>query len=188
MAVLLIVFGEWLPLIALWLTPVIPEPCRIPKQVTKALAGIENRRRERERRIAMDAARLMHSQRKPGAALLEQVQGKESKPLPLLQPEDVKSMDTLGLLKASSKLDTHSRVWDWLFVTPPQGLLRWGLERRLRYLREDDLLIQRDGGWQGLGEKELRRACVERGIDVLDRSEGELRRAALEWFGVRGGK
>ncbi|KAF2661539.1 hypothetical protein K491DRAFT_564024, partial [Lophiostoma macrostomum CBS 122681] len=182
--VLVLVFGEWLPFVALWLTPVIPEPCRIPKQISKALNSAETRRRAREKRIAMDAARLLHGQRKPGAALLEQIEEKKNKPLPLLKPQDVEGLDTVGLLRASAKLDTHSRVWDWFpFITPPKGLLRWGLQRRLGYLKEDDHLIQRDGGWQGLGEKELRRACAERGIDVLGKSEGELRRAALEWFG-----
>ena len=86
----------------------------------------------------------------------------------------------------SARLDAHSWVWDKLFLTPPRPLLRWDVGKRLAYLKKDDGLIERDGGWQGLGAVEVRRACKERGIDVLEKSEGELRKGLAGWFGVRG--
>ena len=43
-------------------------------------------------------------------------------------------------------------------------------------------LACRDGGSQALDGQELRRACVERGIDVLGKSEAEIRRALALWY------
>jgi hypothetical protein len=180
---LVLVFGEWLPLFVIWLTPVVPEACRIPKQVHKTLVGLEKRRKERQRRLAIDAARLIQRDRQAGTA---QASHSLEPPFTNLTPQAVDKLDLFSLLTVSSKLDAHSKIWDWLFLTPPKGVLKWGVKRKLGYLTRDDQLIARDGGWQGLGKHEVERACVERGIDVLVRSESDLRRELAKWYG--GGK
>jgi hypothetical protein len=176
MAVLVLVFGEWLPLFALYLTPLIPEPCRIPKQTHRTLEKSEIRRKERERRLALNAPRLVAKDRKPGITSTGVVAPNA------VHIDTVKNMDLFSLLTLSVKLDCHSRVWDWLFLTPPKGALRWGLRRKLEYLKRDDGLIERDGGLGGLSEREVRRACMERGVRVLGRKVEDLRRELAAWF------
>ncbi|KAF2242017.1 hypothetical protein BU26DRAFT_524658 [Trematosphaeria pertusa] len=175
-AAIVLVLGEWTPVIALYVTPLIPEPCRIPAQVRRGLHKKEIRRKERERRLAMDAARLVARDRKPGTT-----------PTGLVRPqtlrlEEVRKMDLYTLLTLSTRLDCHSGIWDRLFLTPPKALLKWALRKKVEYLRKDDGLIERDGGWQALESKEIQRACVERGISVVGRSEEALRRELAAWF------
>ncbi|KAF2018378.1 hypothetical protein BU24DRAFT_421368 [Aaosphaeria arxii CBS 175.79] len=179
-ATLVLLFGEWLPLLALYITPLIPEPCRIPKQVERDMRKAEEKRRERLRRLGVDAARLVQADRRAGAGS-GQATGMMVAPR-AVKLEDVDRLDLYTLLGISARLDTHSRVWDWLYVTPPKPLLRWGVGRKLAYLKKDDGLIERDGGWQGLGKEEVLRACVERGVDVLKKNEGELRKGLAEWY------
>lgn len=129
----------------------------------------------------MDAARLLYGTRKPGVPT-----SVDDVPAPnAVKPEDLKKLHLFGLLTLSSKLDAHGKLWDLLLLTPPKGVLRWGLKRRLQYLQKDDELIMRDGGWQGLGREEGIRACMERGIDVLGRSDKELRGDLKAWFEKR---
>jgi hypothetical protein len=178
---LVLLLGEWLPLIVMYITPVIPEPCRIPSQTTRTLRKLEQRRKERERRLGMDAARLLYGTRKPGVPT-----SVDDVPAPnAVKPEELKKLHLFGLLTLSSKLDAHSKLWDLSLLTPPKGVLRWGLRRRLQYLQKDDELIMRDGGWQGLCREEGIRACMERGIDVLDRSDKDLRGGLKAWFEKR---
>ncbi|KAF2641361.1 hypothetical protein P280DRAFT_375097, partial [Massarina eburnea CBS 473.64] len=175
-AVLVLVFGEWMPLIALYITGLVPEACRIPRQVERTLRKLEARRKERERRLALDAARLVSRDRKPGSTSSAIVRPAG------IRPQDVDKLDLYTLLRLSTKLDAHSQAWDWLFTTPPKPLLKWGVRRKLDYLARDDGLIGRDGGAQALNEKEVGRACVERGLDVVGKSERELRKGLAEWF------
>lgn len=174
--VLVLMMGEWLPLLALYITPLIPEPCRIPAQIRRKLEKQETRRKERERRLAIDAARLVARDRKPGMTNLGIVRPEA------VRLEEVDHMDLYTLLNLSTKLDCHSWIWDRLFLTPPKPLLRMDVRRKLGYLRRDDMLIERDGGWQALEGKEVERACVERGIAVLGRKEADLRRELAAWF------
>ncbi|KAH7138212.1 hypothetical protein B0J11DRAFT_475605 [Dendryphion nanum] len=162
---LVLVFGEWVPVFALYITPLIPEPCRIPKQVERTLKKTEERRRDR----------------KPGVSLLQDQRVPRA-----LKVEAVDNMDTFALYNHAARLDAYSRIWDWMPFMAPMGVVKWGLKKKLGYLRRDDELIVRDGGWQGLGREEVVRACFERGIAVLDRSEAVMRQGLAEWFGGEG--
>ncbi|CAO2656442.1 Nn.00g052450.m01.CDS01 [Neocucurbitaria sp. VM-36] len=191
---LVLLLGEWLPLVVLYMTPVIPEACRIPKQVAKDLSKTEKVRHERLRRVSLDAMRLMAQDRRtPGssttsanppnaaAAMVPAAGGSDAK---LVKAQD---MTLYELLLASARYNCHSRIFDWLYLTPPKSLLRRRVAQRLEYLGKDDALIERDGGWAALGKEEVQRACVERGIDVLGKREDELRRAlVVRWKGGRG--
>lgn len=175
-AALLLAFGEWLPLLVVYLTPVVPEPCRIPAQIQRTLKKIEQRRSERERRLAIDAARLVARDRKPGATNSGNIRPQAVK------LEELDRADLYMLLSLDVRFGVQPRVWDWLFMTPPKVLLRWGLRNRIGYLQKDDWAIRRDGGFQALDAKEVERACVERGIKVLGRKESELRKELARWF------
>jgi hypothetical protein len=173
---LVLIFGEWLPLLALYITPVVPEPCRIPAQIKRKLEKAATRRRERERRLALDAARLVSRDRKPGSIGTGVVAPQA------VQVEALEKMDLFALLSLSTRLDCHGGIWDKLFLTPPKPVLKWALKRRIDYLRNDDGLIERDGGWQGLNEQEIERACTERGVDILGKKKEVLRREIAAWF------
>ncbi|KAK7193193.1 uncharacterized protein CC84DRAFT_1166488 [Paraphaeosphaeria sporulosa] len=175
-AALLVVFGEWLPLLVVYLTPVVPEPCRIPYQLERSLKSAEKRRQERERRLAIDAARLVARDRKPGVSSPGVIRPQT------VDLEALDRADLFTLLSLDARFGVQPRVWDWLFLTPPKALLRWGLKRRIGYLQKDDEAIRRDGGFQALEVREVQRACVERGIRVLGRKEGELRKELAGWF------
>ncbi|PVH97675.1 hypothetical protein DM02DRAFT_616312 [Periconia macrospinosa] len=174
---IVIVLGEWTPLVALYLTPLIPEACRIPQQIDSKLRKAEARRQERLRRLALDAARLVARDRKPGAPMSPSAVRPAG-----VRPEDVDQLDYYTLLSLSSRLDAHGALWDRLFITPPKAWLKWGLKAKLEYLKRDDALIRRDGGPGSLGEKELKRACFERGINVVDVGESALRKELAKWF------
>lgn len=183
--------GEWLPLIVLYITPVIPEACRIPQQVQRELGKREQIRQERLRRVSLDAMRLMSKDRRaagtsPPITTAVDV-SKDAKAVPMneavvtFKPQD---MTLFELLLTSARYNCHGRIFDWLYLTPPKSLLRKSVGEKLEYLRKDDALIERDGGWAALGKEEIERACVERGIDVLGKSEGELRKAlVVQWKG-----
>lgn len=175
-AALLVLFGEWLPLLVVYITPVVPEPCRIPSQIERTLKSIEKRRAERERRLAIDAARLVARDRRPGVTTPGAIRPQT------VDLEALDKADLYTLLNLDVRFGVQPRVWDWLFLTPPKALLRWGLKGRIGYLQKDDEAIRRDGGFQALEAREVERACVERGIRVLGRKEVELRKELAEWF------
>lgn len=190
--VLLLLFGEWLPLIVLYITPVIPEACRIPSQVQKQLSKREKMRHERLRRVSNSAMTLMARDRRPAGTTAPQItqSADPSHGAPALPMSEAifhfkaEEMTLFELLLASARYDCHGRAFDLLGLTPPKWWLKRNVGKTLEYLKQDDKLIERDGGWMALGKAEVERACVERGIDVLGKKEAEMRRAlVVEWKG-----
>lgn len=174
--VLLVVFGEWLPLLVVYVTPVVPEPCRIPSQVERTMRKGEERRTERERRLAIDAARLVARDRVVGSTNPVDIRPQA------VSLDVVEKADLYTLLGLDIRFGIQPKIWDWLFMTPPKALLRYGLKKRISYLKKDDAAIERDGGFQALNAVEVKRASAERGIRVLGRKEPELRKELAAWF------
>ncbi|KAF1362318.1 hypothetical protein EJ07DRAFT_107444 [Lizonia empirigonia] len=199
MGFLILALGEWLPLVVVYLTPVIPEACRIPAQVERTLRKLEARRRDRLNRIAMDAQRLQTRDRTPRtdedairlAAAAEGLLSPDSKfgkegglamASAIIPPSASQDLSLFHLLLLSARLNCHARLFDTLYLTPPKWLLQRSVSRTLAYLTQDDELIRRDGGSQALDKQELQRACVDRGIDVLGKSEAEQRKSLARWY------
>lgn len=156
---MVLLFGEWLPLLVIFMTPLIPEPCRFAQQVRRIRQKEEKRRHER----LLDVARR-------SATLVARDRG---------SPNGVSLYD---LLVQSATLGCHSPLWDALRLTPPKWLLARNVAARLQYLDLDDKLIERDGGWAACERLELERAAAERGIDgVLDMTGDQLRRILPGW-------
>ena len=182
-ALVLLVLGEWTALVALYLTPVIPEPCRIPAQIERLQGKVETRRAERFKRVAHDAARL--AARSAGAGEVDvdvkRFSAKQARALreALAVPEP--RVGLFQLLLLSARFDAHPGVLDRLLVTPPRWLLVRRLREKMDHLVKDDGLVARDGGWSGLRREEVVRACFERGVDVKGRSEAELRKVLAAW-------
>ncbi|KAF2707356.1 hypothetical protein K504DRAFT_411488 [Pleomassaria siparia CBS 279.74] len=174
---LVLLLGEWLPLIALYITPVIPEPCRIPAQTKRRLAKLEQRRQYHGDRL-IRANTQWYRDNIGQAKAVHPAMG----PLGSMKPSDVAQINTHMLQTISIKLDAH---WTFVDILPPiilHPIFRWCVERKLAYLNKDDELIRTNGGWEGLSKEEATRACVERGIYVLGKSDKDIKKDLKAWF------
>lgn len=167
------VFGEWLPLIVVFVTPVVPYPCRIPTQVEKTRKKLEARRRESFR---------------------GQIDGFVPDPSRVeITDEASKWIDVRQARHIGRSLGLHTGLWDRLSKlgipkTPPSGIIMFKTRRHVEYLKQDDKLIMRDGGVKGLTPEEVRMSCEERGIDVLGRPDKLLKDQLENWLALTKGK
>lgn len=160
------IVGEWLPLIVVFLTPIVPYTCRIPRQVEKTRRALEEMRRKSFR---------------------GEVDGYV--PTPTRRGTDGAGVNSLDecekgqLMHISRSLGLHSRLWD---VTkgfmPGSGILKYRVRKHLEYLAQDDALLVRDGGVQKLNREEVMLACEQRGIDILGRKEEYLKDVLERWL------
>lgn len=159
-ALVVLICGEFTPLVVVALSNVVPWTCRIPKQV----AG--DRRKLEERRAISFRNLTVPPPSSPGVENLERMQ----------------------LLHISWSLGLSSRLWDWIggqLPGLPTGLLRSKVAKRVEYLEVDDGLIWMYGGVEEMTAEEVKMACVERGINVLERGEKELRGELKGWLESR---
>jgi hypothetical protein len=160
-ALVFLVCGEFTPLVVIAVTSVVPYTCRIPKQ-------IESDRKTLEKRRAISFRNLT-------AALPENKAG-------------VDDLMRMQLLHISWSLGLSSSAWDWLggrLPGLPTPFLRRKVKRRVQYLEWDDKLIKRDGGVEGMSTEEIRMALIERGADVLGKSDSQLREGLKAWLRAR---
>lgn len=144
-ALVLLVCGEFTPLIVLAIDGVVPYTCRLPRQIGGSMAKAEQRR--------ADSFDTLAAPPTPAAA----------------QDHVLRSLHLV------------STLWDRVgFVMP--GLWQVKGNLRMAFLAGDDALLLQDGGLSGLEVDELRIACAERGIDVLGKGDGELRRLLGDWL------
>ena len=134
-----------------------PWTCRIPKQITSDRKKLEERRRSSFRNLT----------------------------IPPPKEAGVEGLNREQLMHISWSLGLSSRVWDWADVLLTDGLLRKKVRERLEYLRMDDTLIMEGGGIREMEVDETQMACVERGIDVLGRTEAEVRKELGLWLRTR---
>jgi hypothetical protein len=159
-ALVFLVCGEFTPLVVIALSGVVPWTCRIPKQVDGDRKKLETRRAISFRNLT----------------------------LPPPKDEGVDGLQRMQLLHISWSLGLCSSVWDWLggqLPGLPTPLLRRRVRRRVEYLKVDDELIMKEGGVKGMDPEEVKMACVERGIDVLGKGDGELKRRLSQWLHAR---
>ncbi|KAE9369567.1 hypothetical protein N431DRAFT_413704 [Stipitochalara longipes BDJ] len=152
-ALVLMVCGEFTPLVVIALSGVVPWTCRIPKQ-------IESDRRKLEQRRAISFRGLTTVP--PSQAGVER-------------------LGRTQLLHISRSLGLSFGVWDW-FGGLPTGLLRRSVSRRIEYLALDDGLIRKAGGIKDMDVEEIRMALVERGVDVLGKGEAQLKGDLNAWL------
>jgi hypothetical protein len=176
---LVLALGEWLPLVVMYITPLIPEACRIPQQVQRSLRKLEDKRQKRLQSVSRNAMSLMSQDRRPvGTDTISMQDGKIISTMSL----DWRSMTLYELSIVAAQQDCYPSLFDWVPITPPKWWLQRNVRKKLDYLRTDDRLIERDGGWAALGREEVLRACVERGIPVFGKREDATRKdLALLW-------
>jgi hypothetical protein len=154
---MLIVIGEFTVLVVALVDGVVPYTCRIPSQVYSALQKAEARRQ-----IAFSDLEARH-------------------PHGVLSPRLNRSGARAHVLRS---LHMSSTLWDKLgfsAVAPP-GV--WEMKGRLRmaFLEGDDKNLVEDGGLVGMEVEEVRIACSLRGIDVLGKSEEEMKGWLGDWL------
>ncbi|SPQ24744.1 322c427e-17c5-4e44-8448-911f6c5cab2d [Thermothielavioides terrestris] len=174
-ALMLLVCGELTPFAVLFLPRVVPFTCRIPSQVEKVLREAEARRRAARRLVAAGGAAA-------GEDFARSWSGGEGR---AGEKKDGKGgaarIKVVGAARATPEalamiLDLPVRSW-----TRKKRL--WSrIHERLHFLNVDDGLLAEAGGAEALVAEELRLACADRGIDVLGRSEEELRTALGRWL------
>lgn len=153
--------GEFTPLVVIALTSIVPYTCRIPKQ-------IENDRKTLEKRRDISFRNLTTAL--PGNAA------------------GAHDLERMQLLHISWSLGLSSSVWDWLggrLPGLPTSILRRKVRKRVQYLEWDDKLIIKGGGVEGMSLEEVKMALIERGVDVLGKSESRLRSALKAWLRAR---
>ncbi|KAI5806130.1 hypothetical protein EDC01DRAFT_626228 [Geopyxis carbonaria] len=151
-----LICGEFSPLVLPFVASVVPYTCRIPAQL------------ERERRI-------IGEKRDASWGTLANV-GSVSE-----------------CLQRGEKELNGSQAWHVARVLgvapkmlPFEGLARWRIKRRVEYLKLDDTLVQRGGGWRALDAgEELVMAVQERGMPTVGKSESELRQSLDTWEALR---
>lgn len=151
---MLIVLGEFTALVVLYVDGVVPFTCRIPKQIFTALEKAEQRRKTAFEELE---ARYPHG---------------------VLSPQITANVARSHVLRS---LHMAGSIWDRLGFMPP-GMWEAKGKYRMAYLEGDDINLVEDGGPLDLDYEELRIACAERGIDVLGKSETELRGWLGDWL------
>lgn len=159
-ALILLVCGEFTPLLVIALPAVVPWTCRIPRQIEKTRRKLEERRSESFRDLTSD----LPPNSTPGNSIA-----------------GVENLDRFQSRHINASLGLSSKIWEWVFG-PPAILLRKRVTRKMEYLDMDDKLVRRAGGFGGLSEEELKMACVDRGINALDRKAELLRRTLDSWL------
>lgn len=176
--VLVLVFGEWLPLFVPFMPGVVPGTCLIPKQVHQMREMAMKRRliSFREGMAKPSKEQLSDDRMIPG----------EPAEWPMVDKTYVRGiMERLRddqLHHLSSTLGLHSRLWDIIQLPPPAFLLRRALTKRLHAIILDDKLLLRHADLRKLSLAELEIAVDDRGMDVLAKTTDALRDNLSFWL------
>ncbi|KAI0108753.1 hypothetical protein F4776DRAFT_409640 [Hypoxylon sp. NC0597] len=149
---LVLICGEFTPLIVLVFPRLTPYTCRIPKQTDVLRRSSEARR----------------------AASFRALQYGLSSDVSRAKPDSVVNghiCRSLGLTSA---------LWDKIGLDGPFAGMR--ARRAVQRIAADDAMIREGGGVDALVDEEVVLACEERGIDVLGKSVDELRSRLEEWL------
>lgn len=150
-----VICGEFSPLVVMLVDGIVPYTCRIPRQLRGGAEKAEARRRE--------AFRLLDVAHPHG----------------VLGPRVTQSVARRHVLRS---LHLSGAMWDRLGGFTPPGMWQLKGVLRMAFLEGDDKNMVQDGGPMGLEVDELRIACMERGIDVLGKSESEMRTWLGDWL------
>lgn len=151
---LVLATGELSVLIAAAIDGLVPYPCRIPSQAFHAQERAEARRKR----------------------TFEQLDAKA--------PEGVLSANlpiSVARTHALRSLYVSGDLWERLHFLPP-GMWQVKGTLKMMFLEGDDQNIIRDGGVTGLIHDEVKLACQDRGIDILGKSETDLRGKLGDWL------
>jgi hypothetical protein len=156
-----IICGEFTPLVVIALSSVVPWTCRIPKQIDSDRSKLEKRR-------AISFRNLTDTP--PAAAGIVQLSRQQ-------------------LIHISWSLGLSSSIWDYLggqYPGLPAFLLRRKVTKAVEYIQMDDSLISASGlNLKTMDMEEVRMALVERGVDVIGKSDKWLLSHLEAWMKSR---
>ncbi|KAK5135136.1 hypothetical protein LTR08_005522 [Meristemomyces frigidus] len=179
--VLVLVFGEWLPLLVPFMPGAVPGTCRIPKQVKGMREAAEERRRISFRQGISEPSKEQF----PDDRVVVAGRPGGHAEWPMADSTYVRSvlekLRSDQLLHLSSSLSLHNRLWDRIQLPPPGFLLRRALAKKLQSLTLDDKLLLHKDGFSQLSRTEVEIAADDRGLDVSGQ-EHEVLRDRLEWW------
>ena len=151
-----LVCGEFTPFVVPFIGGVVPYTCRIPSQIEGERRKLEERRRISFRNLTT-------------------------------KYEKEKELDRQQLLHITWSLGLSGRVWDYIggkLPGLPDFILRSKVAKRVEYIETDDRLLRRDGRVEDLDVEEVKMACEDRGIDILNRDDEELREHLQLWLNI----
>ena len=192
-ALVLIVCGEFTPLIIPFISGIVPLTCRIPRQLESDRRKLEERRSRSFRDLVTSppppppptSTPSVLGSKETTNAVVDQDDNSNAINISNDGVEILPYLDRQQLLHISRSLGLHSTYWaDRFFpsLLPPAVLLRSRIHRRQVYLETDDRLIVRDGGVDRMDLEEVKMALVDRGVDVLHRSDDQLRLILRNWL------
>ncbi|KAI1339759.1 hypothetical protein F5Y15DRAFT_68687 [Xylariaceae sp. FL0016] len=152
-ALLILICGEFTPLVVLAFPKLTPHTCRIPRQIAAIRRAAEDRR----------AASYRTLRYVDGSTLTEPSGGGRA-------VADGHICRVLGL---------SCRMWDRVGMDGPFARRR--AQRALRNIVLDDRMVGAEGGVRGLLDEEVVLACEDRGINVVGREVGKLREELEAW-------
>ncbi|KAF2862177.1 hypothetical protein K470DRAFT_256156 [Piedraia hortae CBS 480.64] len=171
-ALLALIFGEWLALIAPFITGLVPSTCLLPAQINSI------REKNRLRRVHAFRDGVVEPTISVGpdeVAEVAELRGPAASDPPrkdwattersVLQ-KLVSEMNREQLYFLSRVLALHGHSWERCGLIPPRWLLRRRVSKRLYEVGVDDFLMVRSGDINLLEEREVEGACEERGIEL----------------------
>lgn len=148
------VIGELTVLVVLLFPAIVPLTCRLPNQKRKTIERSEARR----------------------ADIFQQIE--EAYPEGVLSSSMTQGAARSLVLR---NLYLTGNIWETVKAAPPGA---WALKgsAHIKYLIGDDKNLLKDGAPSGLIKDELRNACIERGLNVSNKSESDLRTLLGDWL------
>ena len=159
-ALIYIIFGEFSPLVVVYVPALVPWPCRTPQQILRERTRLEDRRRLSFRNLV-------------------------APPPPKGEGASVRALQPEQVLHVGRSLGLLPRWVEWLGGAAVQSFLRRSIASHVEYVEMDDRLIERDGGPQQMEMEEVRMALVERGLDTLGKSDIQVKAALRSWLWAR---
>lgn len=173
-AVLLLLCGEFTPLIVLVFPRLTPLTCRIPRQVEALRRGAVARREASFRALSVQRNRLRYVQEQKQMQKRDGYEGGKGK--------EVIVEESLAAGHIARSLGLTSHWWDTAGLDGPFARSR--ADQAVAFLARDDAMIRAAGGVAGVEDEEVVLACEDRGMDVRGKEVGELRKRLEAW--VRG--
>ncbi|KAI0814090.1 hypothetical protein GGR55DRAFT_495591 [Xylaria sp. FL0064] len=164
---ILIICGEFTPLIVLLFPRLTPYTCRIPTQAAVIRRGIEARRA---------ASRRALSHVLTDATYNSTSNSNKSNGTPELGP----ALEQVADGHICRSLGLGSAIWDKMGFDVPFARSR--AADAVARIVQDDALLRNAGGVSGLVDDEVVLACEERGIDTLDKDVAVLRDQLKAWI------
>ena len=186
-ALLVLVFGEWLPLIVPFMPGVVPGTCRIPSQIR----GMREKAVERRRASFRSGVPEPAGEGSCGVLGGETTDASIKWPMafdPACSKDFLRGLRADQLLHVSTTLNLHGNLWTRLQLPPPTFILRPRIARRLAYIAQDDALLhgQGIGVVAKLSHSEVDIACEERGMDIFSAHVDNSRKALEVWLRLQG--